>query len=205
MCLNQMKPHRSDSWSAGHVSLTSPRWLQEALEWLRCGAQRSTRMTIRERCHPAALKINVALEQFFLQGSCKEKWGVPESSSPVSPLLLPGLPLPRWAWGGTRRWLPRKPSAQRSHTSTSSRGARVRFPLRLLGFRAEQAVCGCEWYRVCAQRAPLTRPPGDPVRATLAAMDLGTEMVPFGAPHYQPTYPKNCLTCLYSKIILGSG
>lgn len=121
MCLNQMKPHRSVSWSAGHVSLTSPRWLQEALEWLRCGAQRSTRMTIRERCHPAALKINVALEQFFLQGSCKEKWGVPESSSPVSPLLLPGLPLPRWAWGGTRRWLPRKPSAQRSHTSTSSR------------------------------------------------------------------------------------
>lgn len=86
MCLNQMKPHRSDSWSAGHVSLTSPRWLQEALEWLRCGAQRSTRMTIRERCHPAALKINVALEQFFLQGSCKEKWGVPESS-PRCPLF----------------------------------------------------------------------------------------------------------------------
>lgn len=138
-------------------------------------------------------------------GKLQREVGRSRILTPVSPLLLPGLPLPRWAWGGTRRWLPRKPSAQRSHTSTSSRGARVRFPLRLLGFRAEQAVCGCEWYRVCAQRAPLTRPPGDPVRATLAAMDLGTEMVPFGAPHYQPTYPKNCLTCLYSKIILGSG
>lgn len=123
--------------------------------------------------------------------------GVPSftSRAPFTPLGL----------GRDPEVAPRKPSAQRSHTSTSSRGARVRFPLRLLGFRAEQAVCGCEWYRVCAQRAPLTRLPGDPVRATLAAMDLGTEMVPFGAPHYQPTYPKNCLTCLYSKIILGSG
>lgn len=186
------------------MSLTSPRWLQEALEWLRCGAQRSTRMTIRERCHPAALKINVALEQFFLQGSCKEKWGVPDPH-PGVPSFTSRAPFTPLGLGRDPEVAPRKPSAQRSHTSTSSRGARVRFPLRLLGFRAEQAVCGCEWYRVCAQRAPLTRLPGDPVRATLAAMDLGTEMVPFGAPHYQPTYPKNCLTCLYSKIILGSG
>lgn len=141
MCLNQMKPHRSDSWSAGHVSLTSPRWLQEALEWLRCGAQRSTRMTIRERCHPAALKINVALEQFFLQGSCKEKWGVPESSSPVSPLLLPGLPLPRWAWGGTRRWLPGS-LALNAHTPVLPPGCS-----RALPFAAPriQGRAGCLW------------------------------------------------------------
>lgn len=54
-------------------------------------------------------------------GKLQREVGRSRILTPVSPLLLPGLPLPRWAWGGTRRWLPRKPSAQRSHTSTSSR------------------------------------------------------------------------------------
>lgn len=39
-------------------------------------------------------------------GKLQREVGRSRILTPVSPLLLPGLPLPRWAWGGTRRWLP---------------------------------------------------------------------------------------------------
>lgn len=74
-------------------------------------------------------------------GKLQREVGRSRILTPVSPLLLPGLPLPRWAWGGTRRWLPGS-LALNAHTPVLPPGCS-----RALPFAAPriQGRAGCLW------------------------------------------------------------